>query len=90
MRSHRRLPVLLEFVMGVVGVFGVGYFLAGKFGVAFRWFLFSALWLTLRIGLLAVTGGLACLCMGPLSVLLATLHSISLNRELRQDATHSA
>jgi hypothetical protein len=82
---HARRDVRIELVLGLIGLYGVGSLLSGKMRIGVGALAFSAMWLGIRLILLAVTAGVALFVLLPLTIIFAISHALTLRRILRQD-----
>jgi hypothetical protein len=83
--SHRaRWHVAIEFLLGLIGLYGIGFLLSGKIRAGVGALIFSALWLVIRLVFLAVTAGFALVFLLPLTIIFAFSHAATLRRTLRQ------
>ena len=83
--SHRaRRHLTIEFLLGLIGLYGIGFLLSGKIRAGIGSLIFSAVWLAIRLVLLAVTAGISLIFLLPLTVVFAFSHTVTLRRMLRQ------
>jgi hypothetical protein len=83
-RRRSRLPVLIEFISGAIGIHGIGYWMVGKRGRAVGWLIFSFFWEVSRLALLAATAGFGIVCLLPIGFCIAIWVALGVNRAIRR------
>jgi hypothetical protein len=76
--------VVVEVVLGLAGIYGVGWLFAGRVRLAVILLVLSIAWIALAGGASVATAGVGLCGVVPLNVLFAALSAIALNRALKR------
>ncbi len=80
-RARRQLAV--ELILGLIGLYGIGFLLSRHFRAGVGALVFSAVWLAIRIVLLLATAGILVVVLLPLTIIFALSHTVTLRRTMR-------
>jgi hypothetical protein len=80
-RARRQLAI--EFVLGLIGLYGIGFLLSRNIRAGIGALAFSAVWFVIRIALLLATAGFLLIVLFPLTILFALSHTVTLRRTIR-------
>lgn len=76
-------PVIVELLLNLVGIFGVGWLMTGHRAVGILLLIFSAFWITGATIVTIATFGLGLLCLGPMNLVLLLLSALILRAKIR-------
>ncbi|HLI90797.1 MAG TPA: ComEC/Rec2 family competence protein [Ktedonobacteraceae bacterium] len=87
--NHSHHALLVEFILSLVGIFGVGWLLAGETlpGRLLLICSFLVYWPVLIVGTI-LTAGLGLICLGPIAIGASILNILLLTRVIRRKAAH--
>jgi len=80
-RARRQLAV--ELVLGLIGLYGIGFLLSRHIRAGVGALAFSAIWLVIRVALLLATAGILLIVLLPLTMIFALSHTVTLRRVMR-------
>jgi hypothetical protein len=69
---------------GLLGLHGLGMLAVHRYRAAVFWLLFSAVGWAVRLAILAMTAGIGCACVVPLSLLITFMLTLSVRRTIRR------
>lgn len=76
-------PVLVELLLNLIGIFGVGWLMAGYRFAGMLFLVFSLAWLATAAVVLPTTSGFGLICLGPLDLILLLLSTLLLLARVR-------
>lgn len=76
-------PVIVEFLLNLIGIFGVGWLMAGHRFVGILLLVFSLAWIATAAVVLTATFGFGLLCLGPMDFILLLLSTLFLLASVR-------
>ncbi len=79
--------LLVEIFLSLIGIYGVGWRMAGKKTVGTVLLFASIVYWVLALSFIILTWGFGILCLGPLSIILIIVNAILLNNTLKRQVT---
>jgi tryptophan-rich sensory protein len=76
-------PVIVELLLNIIGIFGVGWLMTGHRMVGILLLIFSLAWITTATIVTIATFGLGLLCLGPMNLVLLLLSTLLLLASVR-------
>ncbi len=76
-------PVFVELVLNLIGIFGIGWLMAGHRVAGILLLIFSLVWITAAAIVTVATFGFALLCLGPMNLVLLLLSTLILLSRVR-------
>ena len=76
--KDRSIALILEILPGIFGLLGFGWIYSGRTSTGLSWLIGFLVWGFFAILLLAISGGLACICILPINLVVIALSARSL------------
>jgi hypothetical protein len=78
-KKDRSIALILEIVLGLFGIYGVGWLYSNKTNVGLSLLIGGIVWAIIAIAITVVTGGFALFCTIPVNLCAVAVSSIQLN-----------